>query len=198
MVKKRTTMKVWGLIATCAATRAVHLDVTASYSTDSILQTIRKFTSLRGCPGEFISDQGSQLVAASKDISDLTTDWDWSVVSGWAGSHKIKWTVVPAEAQHQNGLSESLIKSVKRSIAHVIGDSVLSFSEFQLAMFEIANIINSRPIGIPSGGDSNEPNALTPNDLLLGRSTNEVPQGPFNSNATLTKRYRFVQSLVDD
>ena len=31
MVKKRTTMKVWGFIATCAATRAVHVDITDSY-----------------------------------------------------------------------------------------------------------------------------------------------------------------------
>ena len=198
MVKKRTEMKVWGLVATCAATRAVHLDITNSYSTDSILQTLRKFTSLRGCPAEIISDQGAQLVAASKDISDLTKDWNWETVSSWAGTNKIKWKVVPAEAHHHNGLSESMIRSVKRSLSHVVGGSILSFSELQLAMFEIANIINSRPIGIISGSDPEVPNPLTPNDLLLGRSTNEVPQGPFNTDAKLTMIYLFVQSLVDD
>ena len=153
---------------------------------------------MRGCPGEIISDQGSQLVAASKDVSDLTKDWNWDTVSSWAGDNKIKWKIVPAEAHHHNGLSESMIKSAKRSISHVVGDNVLSFSEFQLAMFEIANIINSRPIGIVSGSDPQEPNPITPNDLLLGRSTNEVPQGPFNTDAKLSRRYLFVQSLVDD
>ena len=197
-VKKRTEMKIWGMIFTCAATRAIHIDITDSYSTDSILQTLRKFTALRGCPEEIISDQGSQLVAASRDESNLTKDWDWSSISDWAGSNKIKWTLVPAEAQHQNGLSESLIKSIKRSIAHTIGKTVLSFSEFQLAMFEIANIINSRPIGIISGSDPDDPKPITPNDLILGRSTNEVPQGPFNSKVSITRRFLFVQSLVDD
>ena len=180
MVKKRTKMKVWGFMATCAATRAVHIDVTDSYSTDSILQTLKKFTSLRGFPAEIISDQGSQLVAASKDISDLTKDWNWDIVSNWAGNNKVKRKVVPAEAHHHNGLSESMIRSTKRSLAHVVGDNVLSFSELQLAMFEVANIINSRPIGIISGSDPEVPTALTPNDLLLGRSTNEVPSGPFS------------------
>ena len=198
MVKKRTKMKVWGMIATCAATRAVHLDITVSYITDSILQTLRKFTSLRGCPTEIISDQGSQLVAASKDISDLTKDWNWDSVSGWAGNNSIKWTVVPAEAHHHNGLSESMIRSVKRSLSHVVGDNILSFSELQLAMFEVANKINLRPIGVISGSDPEVPTALTPNNLLLGRSTNEVPQGPFTSDARLARRYLFVQSLVDD
>ena len=46
-VKKRVQMKVWGVIFTCAATRAISLDVTESYSTDSILQTIRKFVTIR-------------------------------------------------------------------------------------------------------------------------------------------------------
>ena len=119
-------MKVWGFVANCAVTRAIHIDLTDSYSTDSILQTIRKFITLRGCPAEIISDQGSQMKAAAQDI---TKDWDWSIVSNWANSNKIKWSMVPAEGQHQNGLSESLVKSIKRSIKHVIGESILSFSE---------------------------------------------------------------------
>ena len=49
---------------------------------------------------------------------------------------------MPAEGQHQNGLTESLIRSVKRSMKHVIGDNVLIFSELQLAFYAIMNIIN--------------------------------------------------------
>ena len=194
-VKKKVTMKVWGLVCTCAATRAIHIDLTESYSTDSILKTLRKFVLNRGCPAEFISDQGSQMKAAAKDI---TKDWDWSVVSNWANSNKVKWTVVPAEGQHQNGLTESLIKSVKRSLHHVVGENTLTFSELQLAFFEIANILNSRPLGIVPGSDSDDPTPITPNDLLLGRSSNDVPQGPFNHNVSKAKRFIYVQNVVDE
>ena len=195
MVKKRTTMKVWGFVASCTATRCLHIDITESYSTDAILQTLRKFKLLRRSPTEIISDQGSQLKAAAKD---LTKDWDWSVVSDWVGKKGMKWTIVPAEGQHQNGLSESLIKSVKRSIKHVIGDNVLSFSELQLAFFEIADIINSRPLGIKPGSDSDDLTPITPNGLLYGEQSNEVPQGPFQHKVSIARRFLYVQSLIDD
>jgi hypothetical protein len=110
----------------------------------------------------------------------------------------IKWTIVPAEGQHQNGLSESLIKSVKRSIKHVIGENVLSFSELQLAFFEIANLINSRPIGIKPGSDCDDLIPITPNDLLYGEQSNEVPQGPFQHKVSIAKRFLYVQTLIDN
>ena len=197
-VKKRTTKKVWGFIATCAATRAIYIDLTDGYSTDAILQTLRRFVTIRGSPSQIISDQGSQLKSASKETALLTKDWNWAPVSDWARSINIDWKFVPAEGQHQNGLSESLIKSVKRSIRHVVGQNILTFSELQLMLFEIANVINSRPIGTTPSSDPECPTALTPNDLLLGRSSNEVPNGPFESSPTIARRFKFVQSLVDD
>ena len=197
-VKKRTCMKVWGFIATCAATRAVYIDLTENYGTDAILQTIRRFVSVRGSPSQIISDQGSQLKSASKEAALLTKDWNWSPVSDWARAHNIDWKFVPAEGQHQNGLSESLIKSVKRSIHHVIGKNILTSSELQLMLFEIANVINSRPIGTIPSSDPECPTALTPNDLILGRSSNEVPHGPFETSPTIARRFKFVQGLIDD
>ena len=105
---------------------------------------------------------------------------------------------MPAEGQHQNGLSESLIKSVKRSINHVVGENILTFSELQLALYEIANIINSRPIGVLSMSAPEYPIPQTPNDLLLGRSFNAASPGPFNTKVTTTKRFLFIQAIVDN
>ena len=159
---------------------------------DSILQTIRRFISIRGCPSEIQSDEGSQLIAASKEIAQLVGDWDWKPVHEWATTNSIRWKLAPAEGQHQNGLSESLIKSVKHSIKHKItGGNVLTFSNLQTILFEIANIINSRPIGALNASDSEQPCPITPNHLLLGRASAEVPQGPFDMTASkkVTKQY---------
>ena len=76
----------------------------------------------------------------------------------------------------KNGLSESLIKSIKRILLHTIGKSCLSFSGLQMIIYEVANIINGRPIGIVTGTDPTCPIAITPNHLILGRSTSEIPQ----------------------
>ena len=195
-VKQRTRKKVWGVIFNCSSTRAMYLDLTEDYSTDAVLHTIRRFVSIRGCPSEMISDQGSQLISAAKDIAELVKDWDWGSIATWAATKQMKWTVVPAEGQHQNGLSESLIKSVKRTIEHKVKPHIMTFSQLQMMLFEIANLLNSRPISVITGSDPDEPEPLTPNHLLLGRATGEVPQGPFNSSKSATKRFRFVQQLI--
>ena len=193
-VKQRTKKKVWGVIFNCLSSRAVHIDVSEDYGTDSILQVIRKFMCIRKCPSEFISDQGSQLIAAAKDIAELAS-WDWSKIEKFCTERKIKWTLAPAEGQHQNGVSESLIKSTKRTIKHTIGNHVCTAMELQTVLFEIANIINNRPLGIISGSDPSNP--TTPNGLLTGDNANDVPQGPFDTNTPITKRFRFLQQLVD-
>ena len=199
-VKKRVHKKVWGAIFNCTVTRAIYLDLTEDYGTDSILQTIRRFTSIRGCPSEIQSDQGSQLIAAAKDIAELVANWDWQPIQQWAVNHQIKWTLAPAEGPHQNGLSESLIRSVKRTVKHKItNNNILTFAQLQTVLFEVANIVNSRPIGITSGSDPEQPNSITPNHLILGRATADVPQGPFDvgQSKNTNKQFRFLQSLVD-
>ena len=197
-VKQRSRKRVWIVIFDCTVTRAVYIDLTEDYGTDSILQTLHRFTSIRGCPGEIQYDQGSQLIAAAEDIAQLVSNWDWEPIHQWASTNKIKWTLAPAEGQHQNGLSESLVKLTKRSIQHKISDNILTFAQLQTALFEIANIINSRPIGIVSGSDPSCPAPITPNHLILGRASADVPQGPFDhdKSKSITKRFRFLQYIV--
>ena len=200
-VKKRVHKKVWGVIFNCTVTRAIHLDLTEDYGTDSILQAIRRFTTIRGCPSEIQSDQGSQLIAAAKDIADLVAKWDWQPIQQWAVKEQIKWTLAPAEGPHRNGLSESLIRSVKRTVKHKITNgNILTYGQLQTVLYDVANIINSRPIGITSGSDPEQPTSITPNHLILGRATADVPQGPFDirKSRNTNRQFLFQQSLVDN
>ena len=200
-VKKRTHMKVWGVIFNCTVSRAIHLDLTADYSTDEILQTIVRFTSLRGCPSEIHSDEGSQLIAAANELEivDLVDKWNWKPIKEWAAGQRIKWTVAPAEGHHQNGLSEAMIRSVKRTLKHkVTNNNILTFGQLQTVMFQVADIINSRPIAIVSGTDPEHPTPITPNHLILGRATSEAPLGPFVTETNITKKFKHLQSLVAD
>ena len=41
----------------------------------------------------------------------------------------MKWQFTPTNAPWQNGISESLIKSVKRAITEATGENVMTFSE---------------------------------------------------------------------
>ena len=50
LVQKRIRGKSFGVIITCLVSRAVHVDISNSYSPDSFLQALRRFSSLRGWP----------------------------------------------------------------------------------------------------------------------------------------------------
>jgi len=73
----------------------------------------------------------------------------------------------------------------------VIGEQILPFSEMQTILFEVTNLVNSRPIGIyPTTIEDGT--YLSPNDLLLGRSNNRMPSGPFNETINRYVRHRFI------
>ena len=55
--------------------------------------------------------------------------------------------ITAPDAPWQNGCVEALIKSCKKALFHAIGLQVLTFSELQTVMFEVANLMNERPIG---------------------------------------------------
>ena len=67
-----------------------------------------------------------------------------------------------------------------------------------MVLYEVANLINSRPIGVVTGSDPMQPSAITPNHLLLGRATSEVVKGPFDDKRNPNKRMKFLESLVED
>ncbi|VDI03965.1 Hypothetical predicted protein [Mytilus galloprovincialis] len=91
-----------------------------------------------------------------------------------------------ADAPWENGCSEALIKSVKKSLSLAIGQSIMTFSELQTVLLEVANILNERPIGT-STSDPNEGTYLCPNDLILGRASSNVPVGHWDESDNFKK-----------
>ena len=76
----------------------------------------------------------------------------------------MSWTVnKSADAAWENGVTERLIRSVKRCLLLTVGDNIFSYHELQNVFFECGNILNSRPIEKKNGKTS----YLCPNDLLL-------------------------------
>ena len=68
--------------------------------------------------------------------------------------------------------------------------TVVTFSEMQTSFFEAAQLVNQRPIGRhPSHPD--EESYLCPNDLILGRASTHVPQGPFKDRSNVKHRLDF-------
>ena len=196
-VQKRTRGKCYGVLFACDSSRAVHADIVQTFSTEAFLQALRRFANLRGWPRKIHSDNGTQLVGAANELKKVVKGLNWEEVQAYGQKFDTTWSFCPADAPWQNGSTEALVKSIKRAIKVVIGDQVLSYVEFQTVVYEASQLVNQRPIGRNSTNPE-EGTYLCPNDLLLGRSTAHIPQGPFAEKSSVRQRLQFIQEIVNN
>ena len=198
-VNKRTSKKVWGIVLVDRNSGAVHCDIVLDYSAQETIKALRRFAALRGWPSKFYSDPGSQLESSSGDLESWWTAFRDPLVDT-ANEKSFSWEISPANSPWRQGRCEVRIKLLKRLIKLSMGESRLTPSEFQTVLFEVANLSNERPIGVVKTPKSDGTfNVLTPNSLLMGRSTNAVPD---DSNLALhmkkSERYELIQHVTSD
>ena len=189
-VKNRVKRDVYGIMICCLVTSAVHLESMDDYSTDSALLALRRFFNIRGTPKYIQSDPGTQLKAAGKSVQM----WDCNHIRQFADRKNISWKVIPTGSQHCNGMAESLIKSAKKQLTFLLKTVVLTKSELDTLLSDVMNILNSRPLTIKASQETDNFISVTPNHLLLGRSTPEIPV-LVQESTKLTKRLTFLEDL---
>ena len=208
-VKKgpRIFKKVWGVIYTCSMTRGVYLDVSIDYSTEAVLHTVRRLLSCKGDVRMIISDFGSQLRAADKEMKEWRLSWNKQELIRFGANQGrgLEWKFIMPNSQHQNGAAEILIKMVKgvmKSFRKAMGSAKLSLNELNTMMAEVSNIVNERPIGLKPNLKT-DPEFLSPNSLYLGRCSDRINAGPFHPKEMFSEdpkladtRFLLVQSIT--
>ena len=109
-ISRNKTANQYGVIFSCLNTRAVHVELTVDYSTMEFMQTLRRFFAIRGQPAMKLSDNGSQLVGRECELQEMIKGWDVKQLNELSAEKGMKST--PA-APHQNGCTESLVKSTR-------------------------------------------------------------------------------------
>jgi transposase InsO family protein len=133
-VNKRSTGKAWGVIFVCTSRSLVHVEIAERYSTESFLMAVRRFMALHGAPKRFQSDQGTPLVAASKQLAT----WDWTAVHEQAERMGAEWHIVPTGGQHYNGQAERLIGLLKGCLEGALNNRRLTLGELSTVVAEAA------------------------------------------------------------
>lgn len=204
-VKRRTTKKVWGIAIICGSTRAVHLDISGGYDMQSVMDTLNRFFFMKGCPVTITSDMGSQLRAAGKrlnkleELEQMGPGIHLEELKKEIAKQGLIWNFVPVRGQHQNGLAENLVKRAKRVLVPKIEGMNFDFPQLQTILFEIAYIINSHPLSIKPMPDPLDNPPITPNSLLLGRSSKEPRLGYAPENKLeLSRRTTAMEELMKD
>lgn len=200
-VKKRTRLKVWGIVFCCMASRAIHTDVVSDQSSEGFLLAYQRFASLRGHPRKLWSDPGSNFVGAKPALEKLYKFLDQlnkSEVENLAAKHGTEWSwkIHPADSPHRNGAAEAVVRIVKRALSNLGGDGLFTWGEFQTFLLMAANLANERPIDARTQSREDCVEYITPNSLLLGRANPKGDPGDFQFDGYPYKRLKSIQAEV--
>lgn len=108
------------------------------------------------------------------------------------------WRFNPPGAPHMGGAWERLVRSVKRCMSAILGDTSLSDEVLLCVLAEAEWIVNNHPLTHVSP-DPNEEEALTPNHFLHGGTKRGTMSGigPEGIDAVLRRSWRTSQQLAD-
>ena len=110
--------KRYGVIFTCLTSRAIHLEMAHSLSTDSFINCLRRFMARRGNVKLIRSDNGTNLKAGEKEINAAIRQWNLTTVNSWMAQRSIDWKFQPPAASHFGGVFEREIRTNHKKGAH--------------------------------------------------------------------------------
>lgn len=193
----RALVKRYGVLFTCLKVRAVHIEVAESLDTDSCINAIRRFIARRGQVKRMRSDNGTNLVAAERELRESVRNLDHDKIRNTLLCHNIDWDFGPPTGAHHGGVWEIKVKSAKKVLRSVIKQQVLNDEGLRTVLCEVEAILNGCPLTIASD-DPMDLEPLTPNHLLLLRGKPSLPPGTFSKDDMYSKRrWRQVQYISD-
>ncbi|XP_011403021.1 PREDICTED: uncharacterized protein LOC105312234 [Amphimedon queenslandica] len=168
-----------------------------------LVKSLKRFTSRRGAPHKFISDNGKTFKATAKKIKKIMNHPE---AIDYVYDPRTEWLFNIERASWWGGVFEWMVKSVKRCLRKSMGQARLTLDEPHTAIVEIEAVINSRPLSYLPPNDIEEP--LTPSHLFNGRRLITFPdklcynyddEDPeFNARPDmLIKRLRYLNNRIE-
>ncbi|XP_043200214.1 uncharacterized protein LOC122369489 [Amphibalanus amphitrite] len=202
--ERRSQVKRWGILFSCLASRAIHLETVCSLSADSFLNAFRRLVCRRGPVRKLFCDNGTNFVGGKNMLEEALKEDDHIRIRGELLKKDCDWFEfkfnVP-QASAMGGVWERMIRSVRSVLTplivahgHTMDDELL-----RTLLVECEAIVNSRPISYFSGASDDTLLPLSPNQILTLKSRVAVPYpGSFSqSDLYVRQRWRRVQFLAD-
>jgi len=172
---------------TCATTRNIHLELTPDMTTHSLINSLERFLSRRGCINMFISDNFTTF--KSGDLLNFLKD------------NEIKWKYILPLSPWWGGFYMRLVRIVKTTLRKILGSARLHFEELSTILTKVEAMINSRPLSYLY--DDDPETAITPSHLSIGRNiysnkpTVEVINETFSISQTeASKRIQYIEKVL--
>lgn len=142
----RRSEKRWVLLATCPTTRAIHLQIVHSMTTNSCIMAIRNVMARRGTPAVIYSDRGTNFQGACSELETAMANLDNDKLAKEFTTSRTSWKFIPPASPHMGGTWERLVRTVKQNLDRIKPSESISYEVLENMLTEVENIINSRPL----------------------------------------------------
>jgi hypothetical protein len=141
-------------------------------SAEQFLLSFRRFCAAYGKPSTVISDNATNFKGTERLFQQLLKSDD---VQDYSAKNRIKWIFITALAPWMGGFYERLVGTVKRALQRTLGKQLLTYSQLQTTVAEIACVVNSRPLVRCNAVDDSSTEALSPAHFLARRARPGLP-----------------------
>lgn len=199
--RARKELKRYGLLFTCLSSRAVHIEMIEDLSTDSFINALRCFISLRGAVRKLQCDHGTNFVGAKNEFAKSLKEIDTNALEIFLTERQCEFVFNAPSASHAGGVWERQIRTVRNVLNATLAlcPGRLDDASLRTLFYEAMAIVNSRPLTVDGINDPNSLEPLTPNHLIMMKSDVALPPpGKFvKQDVYATKRWRRVQYLIE-
>ena len=184
--QRKSTVKRYGAMSTCMASRTVHIEVTFSLDTDSFILALRRLVARQGNIRSIYSDNGSNFIGAEQELKKAYMEMDDRKIQSFLleqGSDCIRWQKNPPLANHMGGVWERQIRSARAILGSLLKThgECLNDESLLTVMTEIKGILNSRPLTVEVLNDPTSLKPLSPVNILTMKSkVVSPPPGEFS------------------
>jgi hypothetical protein len=166
-IGQRSEEKRYGVIFLCKVTRAVHLEMARSLTSESLIMTLDRMVARRGCPETIICDNGGNFQGLSNELRRLIEEHSDTIIQDQARKG-IDFRFNPPGSPHWGGSYERSIKTVKLCLVDSIsGVACLTEDVLETALVQAEHILNNRPLEFDDEGV-----AITPMQLIAPMGNN--------------------------
>ena len=179
------------LVYTCLNVRAIHLDLLPDMSTESILLSFVRFSTMYCIPEKIYPDNASSFTCALKVLSRSYTD---NSFENYLVKNDIEHIRIPLYASWAGAAWERMIRTIKSCLYKAVGRKRIEYFSLITLLSEIKEAINSRPLTYMDG--DNEILPICPNNFLkFGKNKSLVIDECPNILLTPANRQSLVKTL---
>ena len=142
-VNKKEEGKCYVLIFTCAACRAVHLELIKTQEACEFQRKLNAFIARRGRPRLMISDNAATFKATAKWTKLFRKS---EKLQDFLATQDIHWRFNLAKSPWWGGIYERLIREIKKTLHKTLGKSHLFFEGLESVVLNVESNMNNRPL----------------------------------------------------